>query len=177
MELRPARASAAPVSATEIPTATRGAAIDVRVPVWRPSADWVGATLKGIGPLSKRVPQPNDSDGGRDPLPPSDADVDDTPTVSCTRCGREWDVSYELDALNSGNRALEQFALDHKRHTGHFPDGVETWRANCLRCPQGVERLSESAVFRWGRTHARHTRHEVEIHHATNDETSLIDSE
>ncbi|MFD1633248.1 hypothetical protein ACOZ4L_08640 [Haloplanus ruber] len=89
--------------------------------------------------------------------------IDDLPTVTCERCGREWDLSYELDELMAGNRAVEQFALDHERHTGHYPDDVATWRAACRHCPSGVERLSESAARRWAQTHARHTRHEVTL--------------
>jgi hypothetical protein len=90
-------------------------------------------------------------------------DVDDVPTVSCRRCGREWDLSYELDELRVGNQALEQFALDHVRHTGHYPDAVSTWRADCVHCPEGVEQLNAGGVRRWARTHARHTRHDVEV--------------
>jgi hypothetical protein len=101
--------------------------------------------------------------------------IDDVPTVSCERCGREWDLSYELDELVAGNRAVEQFALDHERHTGHYPDGVSTWRAACRNCPDGVERLSADAARRWARTHARHTRHDVTIHHADGDETTLVE--
>lgn len=100
---------------------------------------------------------------------------DNDPTVTCERCGREWDLSYELDELMAGNRAAEQFALDHERHTGHYPDGVSTWRATCRRCPDGVERLSETAARRWARTHARHTRHDVTLHHAGSEETTLIE--
>ncbi|MFB6108473.1 MAG: hypothetical protein ABEJ82_06500 [Haloplanus sp.] len=92
-----------------------------------------------------------------------DAEVDDLPTVSCERCGREWTLSYELDELRVGNQALEQFALDHERHTGHFPDGVATWRARCRHCPDGVDRLSAEAARRWAKTHARHTRHDVAV--------------
>lgn len=101
--------------------------------------------------------------------------VDDMPTVSCSRCGREWDLSYELDELRVGNQAVEQFALDHHRHTGHFPDDVSTWRADCRRCPEEIERLGEEAARRWGRTHARHTRHSVEIRPPTGDETTVIE--
>jgi len=100
---------------------------------------------------------------------------DNVPTVSCERCDREWELSYELDELMAGNRAVEQFALDHERHTGHYPDGVSTWRAACRRCPDGVERLSETAARRWARTHARHTRHDVTLHHAEGEETTLIE--
>lgn len=97
------------------------------------------------------------------------------PTVTCERCGRQWELSYELDELMAGNRAVEQFALDHERHTGHYPDGVSTWRATCRQCPDGVERLAEDAARRWARTHARHTRHDVTLHHAETDETTLIE--
>jgi hypothetical protein len=118
------------------------------------------------------VSERNDADSRGDP-----DDVDDMPTISCARCGQEWDLSYELDELRVGNQAVEQFALDHWRHTGHYPDDVSTWRADCLRCPEDAERLSEDAARRWGRTHARHTRHSVEIGHATDDETTVIDGE
>lgn len=107
--------------------------------------------------------------------PPSE--VDDTPTVSCSRCDREWDLAYELDDLGVGNQAVEQFALDHKRHTGHFPDGVETWRADCRHCPERSEHLGERGAFRWAETHARHTRHAVVVHHATGEETTLVEGE
>lgn len=93
-------------------------------------------------------------------------EVDDVPTISCSRCGREWELEYELDELRVGNQAVEQFALDHQRHTGHFPDDVSTWVADCLRCPERIERLTQDGAFRWGRTHARHTGHDVEVTHA-----------
>jgi hypothetical protein len=83
------------------------------------------------------------------------------PTVSCARCGRSWDLAAELDRV--GNQAFEQFALDHHRHTGHFPDDVETWQADCTRCPDGEQRLSEGPARRWAETHARHTRHTVTL--------------
>lgn len=101
-------------------------------------------------------------------------DVDDTPTIACERCGRSWDLAYELDEIGVGNQAVEQFALDHHRHTGHFPDGVSTWQADCRQCPEGVQRLDETAARRWARTHARHTRHAVAIEHA-DAEPSVID--
>ena len=116
------------------------------------------------------------SDGSPDDRPdrpPAEA-VDDTPTVSCSRCGREWDLGYELDDLAVGNQAVEQFALDHKRHTGHFPDGIATWRTVCRHCPEGSEHLAERAARRWAETHARHTRHAVAVHHADSDETTLV---
>ena len=91
------------------------------------------------------------------------ADPDDTPTVSCTRCDREWDLAHELDDLRAGNRAVEQFALDHERHTGHYPDDVTPWVVRCRRCPDGEQFLAERPARRWARTHARHTTHEVRI--------------
>jgi hypothetical protein len=102
---------------------------------------------------------------------PTPAEIDDTPTISCTRCDREWDLAYELDELAVGNQAVEQFALDHRRHTGHFPDGVATWRAECRHCPEGSEHLAERAARRWAETHHRHTRHVVELHHTDEDVT------
>ena len=95
------------------------------------------------------------------------------PTVSCERCGRQWELSYELDELMAGNRAVEQFALDHKRHTGHFPDGIETWRAECRHCPEGAERLEEGAARRWASTHVRHTSHAVTLRHADGSESVI----
>jgi hypothetical protein len=109
-------------------------------------------------------------DGGATPT-----DVDDTPTVSCSRCDREWDLGYELDELGVGNQAVEQFALDHKRHTGHFPDDVGTWVADCRRCPEGSEHLARHAAERWAETHARHTRHSVAVEHAADDETTVVE--
>lgn len=94
-------------------------------------------------------------------------DVDDTPTVACTACDREWDLDFELDELHAGNQAFEQFALDHRRHTGHFPDGVTPWVVDCRHCPDGDEFLSERPARRWAATHARHTRHRVDLRHET----------
>ena len=99
--------------------------------------------------------------------------VDESPTVSCRRCDREWNLEDELSAV--GNQAFEQFALDHRRHTGHFPDGIETWRVSCRHCPEETERLAKAAAHRWAETHARHTRHDLEIKHATGDETTLVE--
>jgi hypothetical protein len=103
-------------------------------------------------------------------------EIDDTPTLACSRCGCKWDLDFELDELGVGNQAVEQFALDHMRHTGHFPDGVATWRADCRQCPAGEERLSEHGVRRWAETHARHTRHEIEIR-SDSDAVSLVEPE
>jgi hypothetical protein len=114
-------------------------------------------------------------DSDPDSLPARADEVDDVPTVSCTRCGREWDLAYELDELVAGNQAVEQFALDHKRHTGHFPDDAATWLARCRHCPEGVERLSIAAARRWAETHARHTRHSVAVSHGVDGEGSLVE--
>ncbi len=99
-------------------------------------------------------------------------DPGNAPTVSCRRCGREWDLGDELDAV--GNSAFEQFALDHRRHTGHFPDGIATWRAVCRHCPERAERIEESGVRRWARTHARHTDHAVDIE-GSDGESTLVE--
>lgn len=106
---------------------------------------------------------PNGESGGSDPATADEPDR--VPTVSCSRCDREWTLSYELDSLLAGNQAIEQFALDHQRHTGHFPDDVTPWVADCRRCPEGEEYLSEQPARRWAETHARHTHHAVELHH------------
>ena len=120
---------------------------------------------------------PDDPPGGDDaPRGPATTDaVDDVPTVACERCGREWDLAYELEEMRVGNQALEQFALDHRRHTGHFPDGVATWRAECRNCPEGAERLSEDAAHRWAEVHARHASHAVDLHHADGEGTTRIE--
>jgi hypothetical protein len=96
--------------------------------------------------------------------------------VSCRRCDREWELDYELTELAVGNQAFEQFALDHQRHTGHFPDGVSTWRAACRHCPERVERLAEDGARRWAETHARHTRHAVAVRHG-GEEVALLGGE
>ncbi|MUV89784.1 hypothetical protein GJ629_07645 [Halapricum sp. CBA1109] len=113
---------------------------------------------------------PDDSD---DPTGVPDS-VDDTPIISCERCGREWDLAYELDEMAVGNQAVQQFALDHHRHTGHFPDGVETWQAVCRHCPEEIQRLESSAARRWAETHARHTTHSVSLVD-TDGETTVVD--
>ncbi|WP_224448391.1 hypothetical protein [Haloprofundus salilacus] len=106
---------------------------------------------------------------------PSAADVDDTPTIHCTRCDRTWDLAYELDELNVGNQSFEQFALDHRRHTGHFPDDVTPWIATCRQCPDGEQFLSERPARRWAETHARHTAHPVSLEYS--DERSVVEPE
>ncbi len=83
--------------------------------------------------------------------------------MSCSRCGESWELSYELDELQVGNRALERFALDHRRHTGHFPDDVTPWLVDCRQCPDEDAFLSAAPARRWAETHARHTRHEVRV--------------
>ncbi|MEF8814580.1 MAG: hypothetical protein V5A55_12285 [Halovenus sp.] len=113
-------------------------------------------------------------DDERDPPRDVPTDIDDTPTITCERCGRSWDLGYELDEMAVGNQAIQQFALDHHRHTGHFPDGISTWLASCRQCPETVERLEETAARRWAQTHARHTRHTVAIEHA-DEESNLIE--
>lgn len=100
---------------------------------------------------------------GTDPEPvdSGSADIDDVPVISCTRCDRDWALEYELEELNAGNRAVEQFALDHQRHTGHFPDEVTPWIVECQQCPAGDHYLTERPARRWARTHARHTTHDL----------------
>jgi hypothetical protein len=103
--------------------------------------------------------------------------VDDVPTVSCTRCDSEWSLAYELDDLQVGNRAIEQFALDHRRHTGHFPDEVTPWVAACRHCPDSETFLSEDPARRWARTHVRHTDHEVALTDPESDDPSVVEAD
>jgi hypothetical protein len=105
---------------------------------------------------------PDDGPDGDGPAGPP-AEPETTPTVSCSRCGESWELSYELDELQVGNRALERFALDHRRHTGHFPDDVTPWLVDCRQCPDEDAFLSAAPARRWAETHARHTRHEVRV--------------
>lgn len=107
--------------------------------------------------------------------PEDPEEIDDTPTITCERCGRAWDLAYELDEMAVGNLAVEQFALDHQRHTGHFPDGISTWQAICRNCPEEIQRLEEDAARRWAETHARHTRHMVTLEHADSEEKTLVE--
>jgi hypothetical protein len=95
--------------------------------------------------------------------PDREQSIETTPTVSCSRCGREWDLSYELDELHAGNRAVEQFAMDHHRHTGHYPDDIASWLVECRQCPAGEQFLAERPARRFASTHARHTRHTVAV--------------
>ena len=108
---------------------------------------------------------------------PTDDGFDDAPTVTCERCDREWVLDEELADLGAGNHAVEQFALDHRRHTGHFPDSVSTWRATCRNCPEETEHLSRDGATRWAETHARHTRHRIELDHARHEGTTVVDPE
>lgn len=94
----------------------------------------------------------------------ADAPESGVPTVTCTRCDREWSLDFELEELHAGNRAVEQFALDHERHTGHLPDDVTPWIVSCRRCPDGDRYVEERPARRWATTHARHTGHAVELH-------------
>lgn len=104
-------------------------------------------------------------------------DIDDTPKVTCGLCDAEWDLEYELDTLRVGNRAVERFALDHKRHAGHFPDDVKPWTVECLQCPDDDEFLTERPARRWAETHARHTGHEVSLDHTDGPSTTIDDGE
>lgn len=108
---------------------------------------------------------------------PSSPAASDAPTVTCSRCDAEWDLAYELDELSAGNRAVEQFAMDHRRHTGHLPDDVSPWVVDCRRCPDGEEFVAERPARRWARTHARHTRHRVTVRHADLEEPTVVGSD
>ena len=88
---------------------------------------------------------------------------DEYPTLTCSRCDCRWTLAYELDELQVGNRAVEQFALDHHRHTGHYPDDITPWVADCQQCPETEPFLTERPADRFARTHARHTHHAVEL--------------
>lgn len=112
-------------------------------------------------------------DSGFGSLPDEPADA---PTVNCSRCGRSWELQYELDELQVGNRALERFALDHRRHTGHLPDDVTPWIADCRICPDEELFLSEQPARRWAETHARHTRHRIALQSPTEGD-EIIETE
>lgn len=107
---------------------------------------------------------------------PASSEVDDVPTVSCSRCDRSWALDYELDELRVGNQAVEKFALDHRQHTGHFPDDVTAWVVDCRQCPDGEAFLSERPARRWAEGHARHTHHSLEIRH-DEERASLVEPE
>lgn len=115
------------------------------------------------------------TDPDDEPTPPRGEGSDGAPTVSCSRCGDEWTLGYELDDLQVGNQAVEKFALDHQQHTGHYPDDVSPWIADCRRCPETAELLSERGSRRWAETHARHTRHLVEIRHGSLEDPVTVD--
>ena len=118
--------------------------------------------------------QPNGprSDESRTDQSPEEIDV--VPTVSCAKCGQEWELRYELDELMVGNQAVEQFALDHHRHTGHFPDDVTPWIASCRQCPAEEQYLAERPAHRFAQTHARHTRHTVVLETPDEKESQQI---
>ena len=96
------------------------------------------------------------------------------PTVTCSRCDREWELNYELEELQVGNRAPEQFAMDHNRHTGHYPDGVTPWTAACRQCPATDSFLAERPARRFAETHARHTTHTVTLRQPESDENETV---
>jgi len=106
--------------------------------------------------------------------PSRDGDPTNVPTVRCSQCEASWTLEHELEDLGLGNDAVEAFAIDHREHTGHFPDDVTPWVADCRRCPDGVERLDEAAARRWARTHARHTDHVVALEHDSRDEPERV---
>jgi hypothetical protein len=117
-----------------------------------------------------------DSNDQSEPLPEdtgperqSPKGADPAPTISCSTCGETWDLSFELDELHAGNRALEQFALDHFRHTGHYPDNVAPWTASCQQCPAEERYLERRPAQRFGETHARHARHSVVVESPSKD--------
>ena len=113
-----------------------------------------------------------------DPVAETDGTpADNTPTVTCSQCDRTWALEYELDSLYAGNQAFEQFALDHKRHTGHFPDDVTPWIADCDRCPATEQYLDEEPARRWAETHARHTTHPVSLTHDPSDGAVTVAAE
>lgn len=119
--------------------------------------------------MSDQIDETDDLADGRE--------VDGVPTVTCRCCDRSWNLAYELDELCAGNRAVEQFALDHERHTGHYPDCVTPWIATCRLCPDGERYLSERPARRWAETHVRHTRHEVELTHTSLDTSVVVASD
>jgi hypothetical protein len=106
---------------------------------------------------------------------PPQSVVDDVPEVACSRCDRTWDLAYELEDLQVGNRALERFALDHRSHTGHFPDDVTPWLVDCRRCPDEESFLAKAPARRWAETHARHTRHAVDVHPPEADDPTRVE--
>ena len=103
--------------------------------------------------------------------------IDDVPSVSCSRCEHEWTLAYELDEIQAGNRAVEQFAIDHERHTGHYPDDVHPWIVNCQRCPDGEQFLAGRPAERWAAVHSRHTRHSVIVYDPDGNEQAFTPGE
>jgi hypothetical protein len=125
-------------------------------------------------------PEDADDTGGRGPEAgddTADGGPADVPTLTCSRCNRSWELAYELDELQVGNRAVEQFALDHRRHTGHYPDGVTPWIADCQQCPETEQFLAERPAERFARTHSRHTGHTVELHPPEDDPSFVCHKE
>lgn len=104
-------------------------------------------------------------------------DPENSPVVSCTRCDHTWDLDYEFEELQAGNRALEQFAIDHERHTGHYPDDVRPWTVVCERCPATEQYLSARPARRWANTHARHTRHQITLTDPNGEQTEIHPSQ
>jgi len=120
--------------------------------------------------LPEAVPtSPDDTDHA----PTVDA-VDDTPTISCSRCDQSWELTYELETLYAGNQAFEQFALDHKRHTGHFPDDISPWVVDCQQCRDEDAYLDERPARRWAETHARHTGHPVRLSYEADEIDTVV---
>lgn len=121
----------------------------------------------------------SDSSGNdpEDDATQSSDEIDDTPEISCSRCDRTWDLSYELDDLQVGNRAPEQFALDHYHHTGHYPDDSTPWIADCRQCPDTELFLSRRPTRRFAETHARHTGHTVEVEPPEGERVTVEPSE
>jgi len=133
-------------------------------------------------PTAQRSTQTPRGQSGRVSDEPSDADPGDAPsdgvpTLTCSRCDRRWELTYELDVLQVGNRAVEQFALDHHRHTGHYPDGVTPWVADCRQCPETEQFLAERPAERFARTHVRHTGHAVDLRPPDGDDRMVESAE
>jgi hypothetical protein len=138
---------------------------------------WLGR-YKWAAHISRDVSNPpRDSDRPETVVDEKADPADNTPTVTCSQCDRTWALDYELDSLYAGNQAFEQFALDHKRHTGHFPDDVTPWIADCDRCPAAEQYLDEGPARRWAETHARHTTHPVSLTHEPSDVATTVAAE
>jgi hypothetical protein len=123
-----------------------------------------------LGVQSLAVTDRDDTDAD-----PEEEPAGEPPTITCSRCDREWTLDYELDELQVGNRAFERFALDHKRHTGHYPDDVTPWLVTCRQCPEREQFLAERPARRHAQTHARHTRHAVELDAPEREESERIE--